>query len=199
MSACSLTGADIVIGKPSGADLLVHIFPQIIFFAVNGQFGLDAVEGEGAYLVAQLAEAPKVQGVLVVLFYGRDLDGAARALVLAAYIAERGFKLALPQRGERVFPRAEVGRPPIVKNFPGFRVVAGAVPSRFGAVVVFPPARQECIFLFCEGSEPRFRRRARGAGGLVAFKAFDHAVKQKSRKGIYGNERAITPCRERCL
>ena len=82
-----------------------------MFLAVNGQLGLDAVEGKGAYLVAQLAEAPKVQGILVVLFYGRDLDGAARALVFVAHIAERGFKLALPQRGERLFPLVEAVRP----------------------------------------------------------------------------------------
>ena len=93
--------------KPSGTNLFVHIFPQIIFIAVNGQHGLDAVEGEGAYLVAQLAEAPKVQGVLVVLFDGHDFDRAARALVFVAHIAERGFKLAFPQWGECVFPLVE--------------------------------------------------------------------------------------------
>ena len=115
----------------------MHIIPQIIFLAVNGQLGLDAVEGESAYLVAQLAEAPKVQGILVVLFYGRDLDSAARALLLAAHIAERGFKLALPQRGEGVFPLVEAVRPGAFKHFPGFRVEVSAVFSRFRAVVVF--------------------------------------------------------------
>lgn len=141
MSVCSLTGSYVATCKTSGADLLVHIFPQIIFFAVNGQLGLDAVEGEGAYLVAQLAKAPKIQGILVVLFNGCDLDGAARALLLAAHIAERGFKLAFPQRGECVFPPVEAIRPWAFKYFACFRVEARAVFPRFGVVVVFPPAR----------------------------------------------------------
>ena len=127
-----------------------------------GQLGLDAVKGESAYLVAQLAEAPKVQGILVVLFYGRDLDGAARALVLAAHIAERGFKLALPQRGERVFPRAEVGRPPVVENFPGFRVVAGAVLPRFGAVVVFFSAPEAAFDIVEQRRDSRQRKKEGG-------------------------------------
>lgn len=148
----------LLLRESSAPDLLVHIIPQIIFLAVNGQLGLDAVEGEGAYLVAQLAEAPKVQGILVVLLYGRDLDGAACALVLAAHIAERGFKLARPQRGERVFPPVEAIRPWTFKYFTRFGVEAGAVFSRVGAGVVFFPA-PEAPFDIVEQGRNRPKRK----------------------------------------
>lgn len=64
MSAHSVTDSYVATCKPSGTYLFVHIFPQVIFLVVNSQLGLDAAEGEVAHLVAQLAEAPKVQGSL---------------------------------------------------------------------------------------------------------------------------------------